>query len=392
MVHIADTVKVIDTDTHLLEPPDLWTSRVAARWRERVPQVRWEERNGKETWFLGDERMRSVASTALAGWHEYPPDCPRRWSEADPAAWDARRRLARMDSDGVFAQIVYPNLTLLNAETIRREQDPALQQVIVQTYNDYQTEWSSAAPDRLLPITFLPFWDLEASLAEMRRCRDLGHRGVVFTQSPSSFGLPMLTDRHWDPLWAAAQEMAIPVSFHIASTDSKSLPEPGHPDIGLRSNFAFIDLQVIMSSARTVAELICGGICHRFPDLAFVSAESGIGWIPFALDALDWEWKVWGVTAREHPEYDLLPSEYFRRQIFCSFWFERESLGYCVERLGADNVMYETDYPHPGSNSPGPASPGVPPRQFIAEVFAGVAPEVSRKILHDNAARLWRLL
>ena len=145
-----------------------------------------------------------------------------------------------------------------------------------------------------------------------------------------------------------------------------------------------------MGNARTIAQLICGGICHRFPELDFVSVESGIGWIPFALDALDWQWKNCGVHL-EHPEYELLPSEYFRRQIYGCFWFEREALPAAIELLGPDNILYETDFPHPTSMSPGPATARSPRTTYIEETFAGIDPVTTRKILHDNAARLYHL-
>jgi predicted TIM-barrel fold metal-dependent hydrolase len=145
-----------------------------------------------------------------------------------------------------------------------------------------------------------------------------------------------------------------------------------------------------MSNARTISMLICGGVCHRFPDLNFVSVESGVGWIPYALAALDWQWKNCGVHL-ENPEYDLLPSEYFRRQIYGCFWFERDTALDAIERLGPDNLLYETDFPHPTSMSPGPATAATTPPEYLHEAFDGVDTAVSRRILHDNAARLYRL-
>ena len=145
-----------------------------------------------------------------------------------------------------------------------------------------------------------------------------------------------------------------------------------------------------MGNARTLASLICGGICHRFPRLNFVSVESGVGWIPFALDALDWQWKNCGV-ALEHPEYDLLPTEYFKRQIYGCFWFEVEPARFAIERLGDDNILYETDFPHPTSMSPGPASSALAPNQFLEDNFSDLDEATLSKILHDNAARIYHL-
>jgi predicted TIM-barrel fold metal-dependent hydrolase len=259
----------------------------------------------------------------------------------------------------------------------------------IRAYNDFLVDWGNEQPGRFVPVTALPFWDLEATLAEIERCAGMGHRGIVFTQDPSYFGLPELTDRYWDPMWASAQEKGMPVNFHIASGDL-DLFNVGHPDNGIHANYAAMGVSFFMANARTIAALITGGICHRFPELNFVSVESGVGWVPFALAALDWQWKNCGVD-KEHPEYELLPSEYFRRQIYGCFWFEEETALAAIDQLGADNILYETDFPHPTSMSPGPASTAERPDDYLRKNFAGLDQGTMRKILHDNAARIYHL-
>ena len=386
---VINDIRIIDTDTHVVEPPDLWTSRLSSKWGDLVPHVRWDDAVGEEAWFTGGQRLGAVGGPAMAGWHEHPPFHPRRWAETDPTAWDAGKRLALMDEYGIHAQILYPNVAVFNAKSIIGMKDPALQLACVQAYNDFLVDWSSSAPDRLIPVASLPFWDLDFTLAEIERCAAAGHRGIVFTQDPTAFGLPMLTDRYWDPMWASAQEKRLPVNFHIASGEV-DLNGFGHPDNGRHANYAMMGVSFFMGNAKTVSQLICGGICHRFPDLNFVSVESGIGWIPFALEGLDWQWQNCGVGL-EHPEYDLLPSEYFRRQIYGCFWFERDSALSAIEQVGADNVLYETDFPHPTSMSPGPASIAERPDDYLRDHFASLEESALRKILHDNAARLYRL-
>ena len=387
---IATDIRIIDVDTHVVEPPDLWTSRMSAKWGDLVPHVRWDDEAEEDGWFVGDEKLSSAASAAMAGWDEYPPNHPPRIADADPATWDPIRRLERMDADGIHAQLLYPNIALFGSQLLQGVGDPEAQLEYVRAYNDYQSDLAELGPGRFVPVTSLPFWDLDATIAEMERCAGNGHRGVIFTQDPSYFGLPVLTDRYWDRLWGAAQSMQLPVNFHIASGDNSLLQRAGHPDNGPHANYASMGVSFFMGNARTIAQLVCGGICHRFPDLSFVSVESGIGWIPFALDSLDWQWMNCGVHL-EHPEYELLPSEYFRRQIYGCFWFEKEALPYAIERLGPDNILYETDFPHPTSMSPGPATSAVAPRIYIDEAFSGIDEETTRKILHDNAARLYRL-
>lgn len=388
MTTLSD-IPIIDTDTHVVEPPDLWSSRVASKWGDMIPKVRWLEDEGLEAWFSGDTRLGNCASAAMAGWHEHPPYHPRRWEDADPTTYDVSKRVQMMDGYGVKAQLLYPNIAVFGAKTLVDTKDPVFLVDLFKAYNDYQTDLYTESAGRLIPITGLPFWDLDATLAEIDRNMARGHRGVAFTQDPSYFGLPGLTDRYWDRLWASCEERGLSVNFHIASGGA-DLFAIGNPQNGQHANYAGMGVSFFMQNARTISQLIVGGICHRFPKLNFVSVESGIGWIPFALEALDWQWINCGVP-KEHPEYELLPSEYFRRQIYGCWWFERESADHAFAQIGYDNVMYETDYPHPTSMSPGPATSAVSPPEYLRSAFAGQPVDQMRKVLHDNAARIYHL-
>src|SRR5256885_16944931 len=101
---VIDQIRVIDTDTHLVEPPDLWTSRMSPKYGDLIPHVAWDDNEQEEAWFVGDQRLAPVASAAHAGWPQYPPLHPPRWSDADPATWEAKARLARMDEYGIHAE------------------------------------------------------------------------------------------------------------------------------------------------------------------------------------------------------------------------------------------------------------------------------------------------
>ncbi|OWY80867.1 MULTISPECIES: amidohydrolase family protein [Rhodococcus] len=382
-------IKIIDTDTHVVEPPDLWTSRMSKKWGDLVPHVRWDEQRGDEAWFVSGTRMSAVGAPAMAGWHEYPPSCPPRFADTDPRSWDPAKRLALMDDYGIHAQILYPNVAVFSQKTLQSNGSNELQLECVRAYNDYLTEWAQFAPGRYVPVGILPFWDMEATIAEVERVAAAGHKGLVFTQNPAAFGLPVLTDPYWDRLWASAQEKKLPINFHIASGEV-DLSGFGHESNGVAANYGMMGISFFMDNARTISQLIFGGICDRFPELKFVSVESGIGWMPFALEGMDWQWRNSGVH-KEHPNYELLPSEYFKRQIYGCFWFEQDSARSAIEQLGADNVLYETDYPHPTSMSPGPASDAVRPDDYLRRNFAHLSEADARKILHDNAAALYNL-
>jgi uncharacterized protein len=389
MTTAIEDIAIIDSDTHVVEPPDLWTSRLSTKWGDLVPHVEWDEARQEEVWTTGSQRLGAVGAPAMAGWHEHAPFHPRRFEDTDPVAWDASLRASMMDDYGIRSQILYPNVAVFDAKSIVSMGDMELQLACISAYNDYLVDFAAEEPGRFVPVACLPFWDLQATLREIERTAAMGHKGIVFTQDPSYFGMPALTDRFWDPMWASAQEKGLPVNFHIASGDL-NLFEIGHPENGVHANYAAMGVSFFLANARTIAQLVTGGICHRFPDLNFVSVESGIGWIPFALEALDWQWRNCGV-GKEHPDYQLLPSEFFRRQIYGCFWFENETAQSAIEQIGADNILYETDYPHPTSMSPGPASVAQRPDDYLRSAMSELDVTSVHKILHDNAARIYHL-
>jgi predicted TIM-barrel fold metal-dependent hydrolase len=258
----------------------------------------------------------------------------------------------------------------------------------VRAYNDFLADWLTVDSRRFVPLMALPFWDVDACIAEATRCRELGHKGMVFAGHPEHYGLPPLMDRHWDPLWAVAQDLGTPVNFHIGNSDDHDESQSFHvgEKPSLRNTKGSVKL--FLANVRHIIEVICSGICHRFPNLNFVSVESGVGWVPFLVEAMDWQWKNFGAHA-DMPEMDLLASEYFKRQVYACFWFERASLRAAVDAVGPDNFLFETDFPHPSSMSPGPASIATHPRVYIKETLGDLDSATRRKLLHDNAARVY---
>jgi predicted TIM-barrel fold metal-dependent hydrolase len=266
--------------------------------------------------------------------------------------------------------------------------DEELKLACVRTYNDYQAEFASIAPERFICMAMLPFWDLDESIRELRRCHELGHRGIVWAATFEKHGLPTFTDPHWDPLYAVAQHLGMSVNFHVGVGNTadeieqamnRTAYDPAQQTA--RSAMTFV------GNARTIGELLTSGLCDRFPSLDFVSVESGFGYVPFVLESLDWQWR--GTGAHERYPNRLMPSEYFRRQVYTMFWFEQDTL----ELLGRyeDNVMFETDFPHPTCLHPGPASHSPPARDVIRRATDLVGERIMRKVLHDNAARVYRI-
>lgn len=383
---LFDRFRVIDVDSHITEPPDVWTARVPASMRSKVPSI--VRIDGVDTWMADDVRISTPGVVSMAGYDGIIPDYPKTFDEIPASMWDAQARLKHLDDQGIAAQVLYPNVGGFGNGYFLRLGDRELVKACVRAYNDWLIDWTGVAPDRLVPICAVPFWDLDFALEEIGRCLDMGHKAINFCNQPEHFGSPALADRHWDPIWALAQEAGVSVSFHIGGGDIGNLMNDEH-NKGWRTNFAQVSAHIFMDNMLCISDLIFAGICHRFPELKFVSVESGVGWIPGVLEAMDWQWRNGGVP-EEHPEYELLPSEYFRRQIYGCFWFEQAAARFALEQY-PDNILYETDFPHPTCQHPGPKTPARHPREYAADALGGLDDAVLSKVLHDNAAGLYGL-
>jgi predicted TIM-barrel fold metal-dependent hydrolase len=211
---------------------------------------------------------------------------------------------------------------------------------------------------------------------------DLGLRGVLFTGEPQRFGFPTIGDRHWDPLWAVAQEAGLPVHFHIGNGGVTGISPERQAAHGRAGTQAFAAVDLFMKNGVQCADLITSGLLPRFPDLQFVSVESGMGWLPFVLEAADYSYLGAFRSGRRPADGDALPSQLFREHVYVTYWFEQVAPRYLLDVVPVDNVLFETDFPHTTclfGNI----------RETI-ETGLGHAPEaVRRKILWDNAAALY---
>jgi predicted TIM-barrel fold metal-dependent hydrolase len=188
----------------------------------------------------------------------------------------------------------------------------------------------------------LPFWDVDASIGEIERCAPLGFRGILFTGEPQRFDLPTLGNPHWDRLWAAAQAAGLPVHFHVGSGEDGSEQTPERlATTGQNGTVAYAAARLVLKNGIQTADLICSGVLPRFPDLKFVTVESAMGWVPTVLEQTDYIYRAYSGSDEN------LPSEMFRRQVYCTYWFERAAPRRLLGEVPIDNVMFETDFPHP---------------------------------------------
>jgi predicted TIM-barrel fold metal-dependent hydrolase len=373
------TIPVIDVDSHLTEPADLWTSRVPSRYVDRVPQM--TSAGGRDIWVLDGRQISVVGMTAPAGWPTPFPAGPATLAECPPAAYDAAARLAYLDEVGIWAQVLYPNVAGFGSQKFLSLDDDELKLLCVRAYNDFLRDWASADPRRLITIMAMPFWDVDASVTEIARGAAAGHQGILFTGEPQRFGLPFLGDPHWDPFWSAAQDARLAIHLHIGSGDMSTSFQPDRiAATSTAAAYAYTSTEMFLKNGLQVADLITSGVLVRFPELKFVSVESGIGWIPFVLEAADHSY----LEARpgRRSEWEMLPSEYFRRQVYACYWFETVAPTKLLGEIPVDNILFETDFPHPTCLFGNV-------RERIDVSLANASPADREKILWGNAAKLY---
>ncbi len=383
-----DQVKVIDADTHMTEAHDLWTSRAPSKWRDRVPHV--TKVDGAATWVVDGAVLGRAGAggvidreghkgRSFEGLYEWEIE------QAHVAAYDPRARVELLDEIGIWAQIVFPGVVGLGGQGLADVvEDVELRTVCLEIFNDASAQLQDESGNRLLPMALLPGWDVDASVREVERAAGLGLRGVNLTSDPQDLGAPDLANRAWDPLWEACASLHMPVHFHIGASLTTmnyfgTYPWDSHDD---DTKLAIGGTLLFIGNARVVVNIICSGMLERYPELKVVSVESGAGWIPFILEALDYEMAENAPGLRA--SLSMSPSDYFKRQIYATTWFEHTDLAQIVAAVGEDNIMFETDFPHPTCLYPDPL-------KTAEGNMRALSPSVQRKILGENAASLYRL-
>jgi uncharacterized protein len=390
MTKLADEVRVIDADTHMTEVHDLWTKRAPKGYEERVPRVVTVD--GRDTWVLDGKVLgpaRGGGVIARDG-KKFPHFLSQNvWgiNEIHRAAYDPQARLALMDECGVYAQVLYPSDVGIGGQRLANATAaPELRSLCVQIFNDARAELQDESGNRLLPMPVMPAWSVDECVREAERVAALGLRGVNLMTDPQDVGAPDLANRAWDPFWAACADLQLPVHFHIGSSMTAmdfygkyfwpSQHDHVKPAIG--GGMLFI------GNARLLFNTIYAGIFDRHPKLKMVSVESGAGWVPFILETMDYE--LWENAPDEAAELSKNPSEYFASNWYATMWFEqnRGNLQGLIDAVGEDNVLFETDFPHPTCLYPDPLG-------TVEAKFSTLRPETRRKVLGENAAKLYRL-
>lgn len=368
----------ISVDDHVQEPPDLWTDRLSqSRWGERLPHLE-RTSDGAERWVV-DGKVLLGGAAGKAGAFMPDRNCePIRWDEVPAAAYLPAERLKVMDAAGVDYSVLYPTVAGLAGEAFGRIEDSELELACVQAYNDWLIEYWAAASERFIPQCIVPLWPVEEAVKEIRRAVALGHRGVVFPSLPMHLrNVPHISGPEYDPLWAACEELDVPVCLHGGAAPELQYP----PTSGLNPRLA----QALDAVTRPVSNVFVlslysfSRVLLRHARLRVVLAESALSWGMLYLEWADHQFEHDGL-AREG--YDLKPSEMFYRNCFFTSWFDQ--VAPFLSYVGAEHILWSSKLPLATSTWPRT-------RETLESCFRDVAPEAREKVLWRNAARLYRL-
>jgi len=373
--------RVISADCHIdliWLPPDLFTSNAAAAMRDAMPYV--TEADGKSVWVTKQGARFGLQNGMGSAGREYVPgEIQRSDRMAEMGLFeDGKKGIRRLtdpdlrikdqDLDGIQAEVLYG---ILGAA--QRLGDPAAEVEVTRIYNEWLADFCKAHPGRFAGLASIPSHDVDAAVTETRRAAKRG--GVRGIEVALARDMTPLYDPVWTPLWEAADESGFPVHFHTIGG--------GRPDIEnmaplqRRQAWAVYITGFQLGMAQTLMEIIYGGVLEAFPKLNVVIAESGIGWIPYVLEHMDFEWE----DQFRDLTLTMKPSAYWRRQ--CKATYQTDEIGIrLLDVIGEDNVMWGSDFPHPDGLWPD--------SQAFIERELGQLPEAARrKIVCENAARLY---
>jgi predicted TIM-barrel fold metal-dependent hydrolase len=372
--------KVISADSHIVEPPDMYTSRIEPKFRDRAPRMeRRKTPAGREfdAWMLDGMQVGTLGAVMQAGQRFEDPsqiDFLGLWEDVRKGAYDAHAMITENEEDGVWGSCLQPSQGLF----WYRVPDSELLSEICRVYNDWITDFCKPYPERLKGIAMLNVDDVDEACQELERVKKLGLVGAFIPVSP----LPDKPYRHpiYDRLWWTAQDLDVPLLLHIAT-----------PRAGVPGNEFTINPSDMTGAGRSTTDywvryslgaMVFAGVFDRYPRLKVGSVEHETMWIPHWLQQMDF-------TYRERPVFTkgwksregMLPSEYWHRNMFVEFM--EDDLGVRIrDRIGVDNMLWGSDFPHAESTWP-------QSKQFLDRIFAGVPEDDRRKITADNACRLF---
>jgi uncharacterized protein len=376
------TDRFISTNEHVIESPEVWTSRLSKeRWGDRIPHLQTQA-DGSQVWLIEGRRYALVGSGSAAACMSDRGDEPKRWADIPAVITDPRARAAAMQEQGVDYAVLYPSVAGIGGEILGRIEDPELELACVRAYNDWVLESWAGASAKFIPQCLVPLASFEQMEAEIRRSIAKGHKGVIFPGIPDQVrkGSPHINDPGYEVLWRTCQELAVPVCFHAGIVPSMELEPYAGYQPAVQAAFKAITRPA--SGTAMLSNLLISRIFERFPNLKVVFAESTMGLTSFSIEGSDYGFRMWRLDERYG--HKARPSALFKSNCNIVGWYDRLNLKNVIEYLGSSSLLWSTKFPL--GTSPWPDT-----KRQLAESFAGIAEADKRRVLWTNAAELYGL-
>jgi predicted TIM-barrel fold metal-dependent hydrolase len=364
---------IISIDDHAVEPPEAFIRHYPEGQKHRAPRI--IDRGGKDVWLWNDKLYPTIGLNAVVGRprSEYGME-PTRFDQLRKGTYDPKARVEDMDANGLLASLNFPTMPAFAGkvfvEAAKTAPDEAL--LALRAWNDWHVqEWCASAPGRFIPMCLVPAWDMDATLAELKRMAALGVHAISFSDNPALLGLPSIHSDYWEPFWAACCEYGMVINCHIGTGAAA-------PHASLDSPIDAWITTMPMSIATSAADWTFARFWKRYPKLRMALSEGGIGWIPYFLERADY-------TFEHHHEWTFTdfggekPSDLFKRHIMCCFIDDKFGLQN-LSFMNEDMVAYECDYPH--SDTLWPKAP-----EYLWESVKHLARAQIDKVTHGNVMR-----
>ena len=387
--------KIISADDHVIEPAHVWQDRMPSKHKELAPKIViapqgemtlndgvWLETPGTGDkmaawWHFENKRYQIKQMVACPG---IPPEEVTMegvtYDDIAPGCYDPIARLADMDINHVEASLCFPNYPRFCGQLFSEADDLELGLLCVQAYNDWMIdEWCGSSGGRLIPLCIVPLWDAELAAKEIYRVAEKGCRAVAWSELPAWLGRPGLHGDYWDPFLKACEETQTVICMHIGSGTKTVQTSPEAPTV-VTANL------IVCNSAASMIDWIFSGKFEQFPNLKLLYAESQIGWIPYFIERADDTWRThqWAQGEKRIPKP---PSHYYKKHVYSCFFKDTVGID-LLDRIGEDNVLFETDYPHQDGTFPNTLA-------IAEELFGHLEQETIDKIARDNAIKLFGL-
>ena len=364
---------LVSIDDHAVEPPDAFLPHYPAAAKDRAPRI--IDRNGADVWLWNDTIYPTIGLNAVVGRprSEYGME-PTKFEQIRLGSYDAKARVDDMNANGVLGALNFPSFPSFAGGVFIKvaASAPGEALMAVRAYNDWHIQdWCGVAPERFIPLALLPLWDMNETLAEMKRMSDLGVHAVSFPDNPTlGGGLPSIHNEYWEPVWKACCDYGMVLNCHIGSGGAAPHASEESP----------IDAWITtmpMSIANSAADWLFASFWQRYPDLRMALSEGGIGWVPYLLERADFTYEhhhEWTFT-----NFEKRPSDVFKKHFLTCFIDDQFGLKN-LEYMNPDMVCYEVDYPH--SDTLWPNCP-----EYLWAAVNGMDDALIDKFTHGNMMR-----